>query len=86
MLILAIRGFIIVMGFAAAAAGAAFAYGLTQNPQPQSSGLASFAALIGVSDVPAFVRVAYIHNAGYLGGLVGIVAAAMLLWRKVGCS
>ena len=83
MLVLAIRGFIIVMGFAAAAAGAAFAYGLTQNPQPQTSGLASLAAAIGVSDAPAFVRVAYIHNAGYLGGLLGIVTAAMLLRRKV---
>ena len=82
MFALAVRGFAIVVGFAFGAAVIAFAYGLTQNPLPETSGLANFADSIGVSDVPAFVRVAYIHNAGYLGGLFGIVAAATLLWRK----
>jgi hypothetical protein len=36
---------------------------------------------LGVSDVPAFVRVAYIHNASYLGGLAGLVAAIIDLRR-----
>jgi hypothetical protein len=26
-------------------------------------------------DLPSFVRVAYIHNAGYLGGLIGLILA-----------
>jgi hypothetical protein len=37
----------------------------------------------GVRDLPAFVNVAYIHNAGYLGALVGLIAAlGYLKWKK----
>jgi hypothetical protein len=36
---------------------------------------------LGVTDVPAFVRVAYIHNAGYIGGLLGLVLAIIYLQR-----
>lgn len=76
------RGFAIVVGFAFVAAVAAFMYGLRRDIQSENSGLAAFAVDLGVSDVPAFVRVAYIHNAGYLGGLLGLIAAALLLARK----
>lgn len=39
---------------------------------------------LGVEDVEAFARVGYIHNAGYLGGLVGLMAAVawLVLARK----
>lgn len=37
---------------------------------------------LGVTDVPAFVRVAYIHNAGYVGGLVGLIVAIIFLTRS----
>ena len=77
------RGFAIVIGTAFAAAVTAFLYGLRQDIQSGNSGPAAFAVALGVSAVSAFVRVAYIHNAGYLGGLLGIVTAAILLWRKV---
>ena len=33
----------------------------------------SLCETLGVVDVPAFVRVAYIHNAGYLGGFAGLL-------------
>jgi hypothetical protein len=36
---------------------------------------------LGVTDVPSFVRVAYIHNAGYIGGLIGLVVAIVFLHR-----
>ena len=36
---------------------------------------------LGVKDVPAFVTVGYIHNAGYIGGLTGLVAALVHLVR-----
>ena len=36
-----------------------------------------------VRDAVAFVRVAYIHNASYLGGLIGLIAALVWLFRKV---
>ena len=32
-----------------------------------------------ILDLPSFVRVAYIHNASYLGGLIGLVAAIIYL-------
>lgn len=32
-----------------------------------------------ISDVPAFVQVAYIHNASYLGGLVGFLLSLWLI-------
>jgi hypothetical protein len=36
---------------------------------------------LSISDLPSFVRVAYIHNGGYLGGLLGLVAAIVYVWR-----
>jgi hypothetical protein len=38
----------------------------------------------GIVDVPAFVHVGLIHNSSYLGGLVGLVTAIVMLmrWRK----
>jgi hypothetical protein len=35
-----------------------------------------------ISDVPAFVKVGYIHNASYLGGLVGLIIASIRIVRK----
>ena len=37
---------------------------------------------LGITDIPAFVRVAYIHNASYLGGLAGLVVAICFLLRQ----
>jgi hypothetical protein len=36
-----------------------------------------------IKDLPAFVRVAYIHNASYLGGLTGLVVAVVWLRYQV---
>jgi hypothetical protein len=33
-------------------------------------------------DLPSFVRVAYIHNASYLGGLIGLVTAIIYLRKQ----
>jgi sensor histidine kinase YesM len=41
-------------------------------------------AELGVSDVPGFVRVAWIHNAGYLGALLGLIGALLWIHRKSG--
>jgi len=34
---------------------------------------------LGVTDIPAFVRVAYIHNSSYIGGLIGLIVAIIFL-------
>ena len=39
-------------------------------------------SILGVTDIPAFVRVAYIHNAGYIGGFIGLVVAVLFLLRQ----
>ena len=36
---------------------------------------------LGVTDIPNFVRVAYIHNAGYIGGGIGLIVAIIYLLR-----
>jgi hypothetical protein len=41
-------------------------------------------AELGVSDVSGFVRVAWIHNAGYLGALLGLIGALLWIHRKSG--
>ena len=46
---------------------------------PDYSEWAPLASLLQVSDVRSFVCVAYIHNAGYLGGLTGLVIALLIL-------
>ena len=46
-------------------------------------GWQDYAVMNGVRDLPAFVNVAYIHNAGYLGALVGLIGAVgYLKWKK----
>jgi hypothetical protein len=40
------------------------------------------AETLGILDVPSFVRVAYIHNASYLGGLIGLIAAIIYVRRR----
>ena len=38
---------------------------------------------LGVVDLPQFVRVAYIHNAGYAGALLGLIAAILFIRRTI---
>ena len=42
----------------------------------------SMASKLGIVNLPSFVRVAYIHNAGYLGGLIGLVSAIFHLRNR----
>jgi hypothetical protein len=52
-----------------------FAYGLWRGPDADYSSWAGVLARFGIQDTWSFVRVAYIHNASYLGGAVGLIAA-----------
>ena len=78
-----LHGFLIMLGFAFAAACAGYECGLRFDPKREWSGIDSYAEEIGVQNIPAFVRIAYIHNAGYLGGLAGLLVALILLKRKL---
>jgi len=74
---LATWSFAVMLGCALTAGLGAYAYGLTQQPDPETSALADFAVVCGATDIVAFVRVAYIHNASYLGGLIGLTVAVV---------
>jgi len=80
---LVVHGFIIMLGCAFLAGLIGYSCGAFRDISPANSGLADYAESIGVKDIPAFVRVAYIHNAGYLGGLIGLIVAIVNLRRKV---
>ncbi len=70
--------------FVAAVLGGAIGYelGCLRGPDADYSSWQYFASRYGVQDLPNFVRVAYIHNASYLGGFVGLVIALLRLRRQ----
>jgi hypothetical protein len=80
---LSLSGFAIILGATLVFCALGFAYGLTQRPSPDNSAIAAFGLSLDVEDVQAFSRVAYIHNAGYLGALVGTLTAVFVPRRKV---
>lgn len=61
--------------FVIAAMGTLFGYLLGRMHGVDYSGWQPITYQLGVTDIPRFVRVAYIHNASYAGGLVGLVIA-----------
>lgn len=75
-----LRGFLIVFAFSFATSIVGYALGRVHGSD--YSVWKSAASALGVVDPPSFVRVAYIHNASYLGGWLGLVAAILYL-RKL---
>ena len=80
-----VRGFSII--FASAVAAAIVGYLASLLHGPDYSAWEDFASTRGVLDLPGFVRVAYLHNASYLGGAVGLTAAILYLQKlkRVSC-
>ena len=76
-----LRGFAIILTGALSAALVGFLWGLRLGPDSDLSAWQSFVTTRGVVDLPNFVRVAYIHNASYLGGLIGLIVALLYLRR-----
>ncbi|WAC21301.1 hypothetical protein OVA24_07875 [Luteolibacter sp. SL250] len=72
------QGFLLV--FAAAAAAGAFGWLLGLIQDGTGARWVEMCAELGVEDVRAFTHVGYIHNAGYMGGLIGLVVA--ILWMR----
>jgi hypothetical protein len=76
-----LRGFAIIVACALIAAVVGFGVGILHGADANFSAWQGFAARLGVMDLRSFVRVAYIHNASYLGGFVGLVIAIIRLRR-----
>ncbi len=68
-----LTGFGIIIGTAVFAGGIGWLYGNWRANDPGD--WENFGRHFHLDDIPAFIRVGCIHNASYLGGLVGLVAA-----------
>lgn len=79
-----VRGFQIVFVCALAASMAGYALGVLHGTD--YTGWKNLAARLRIVDLRGFVRVAYIHNASYLGGLAGLVVAIFYLLRRKSSS
>ena len=76
-----LRGFGIILACALLASLLGFGLGLLRGPNANYSAWQEFVETRGIVDLPGFVRVAYIHNASYLGGLIGLILALFDLRR-----
>jgi hypothetical protein len=72
-------GFAIVFAAAILAGGLGYLYGLWRGPAADYALWTPTLDELEIVDRWAFLRVAFIHNAGYLGGLAGLLAALMLV-------
>ena len=78
-----LRAFLIVLAFALASSIVGYVLGIAHDSD--YSAWEDLTPSLGIVDLPGFVRVAYIHNASYLGGLVGLIAAIFYL-KKLKCA
>jgi hypothetical protein len=74
-----LRGFLIIFAAALVASLIGFVLGVFHNTD--YSAWEEFESELHITDMPNFVRVAYIHNAGYLGGLIGLILAIMYMQK-----
>jgi hypothetical protein len=77
---LSFRGFLIIFAFAFGGSVIGGILGASHG-QDYSAWL-GIASTFGIIDLPGFVRVAYIHNATYLGGFIGLIAALFYVQRR----
>lgn len=78
-----VRGFWFIAVGAVLGTASGWCFGLVTTIDMDHSGIADFAASIGVQNFVGFTRVAYIHNGTYLGGLAGLVAAGVSVCRNL---
>lgn len=72
-------GFLCVFAFGFGSALMAYGYGLWRGPDADYSWWMWAIQQYEIKDHWAFVRVAYIHNASYCGGLIGLIVALLML-------
>lgn len=74
-------GFAIVFLTSMLAAGGGWLWGLWRSRTGYDSGWIDLMASLGVADKVAFMKVCYIHNASYIGGICGTILAILFLAR-----
>ena len=73
------KGFAIVFACGLMAGGLGYLYGVWRGPDADYSAWSGVANRLDISDIWPFVRVAYIHNASYIGGVIGLLLALILI-------
>jgi len=79
-------GFAITLIFAFSGSLSGCLLGLQRRANPDFSNWESYIVSLGIQDPAAFVHVGYIHNAGYIGGLLGLIVAIAWLMRRRSAS
>jgi hypothetical protein len=74
---LILTGSLMIFASALTAATVGYFYGLFYDFNNVSAEWLDTAEVLRIQDVPSFVRVANIHLASYLGGLIGLIAASI---------
>ncbi len=77
-------GFVCVLVCGLLAGLLGYAYGLWRGPRADYSSWAVVLRQYNITDGWSFVRVAYIHNASYLGAAIGLIVALMATGRRRG--
>lgn len=78
------KGVLLMIGTALVFALTAYLLAPTRLDDPRVLNWEAFMASYGVTDYLSFIRVAYIHNASYLGGLIGLIVSLIWLRRTRG--
>jgi hypothetical protein len=76
-----IRAFAIMLTITPICGSLGALLGFVEGQTSDLSGWKSFQTLLGVEDLPSFVIVAQLHNAGYLGALLGLLLAVWYVRR-----
>lgn len=74
-----LNGFFIVFACCIISGAIGYTYGAWRGPDADYSDWAPFVKVFQITDTWAFVRVAYIHNASYLGGVLGFIIALFVV-------
>jgi hypothetical protein len=77
-----LKSFAIVFASGLLAGFGGYFYGIFRGPDADYSAWLPFVQRFQITDTWAFARVAYIHNASYLGGLVGFIIALIAIRPK----
>lgn len=75
----AITGFAIVFGMSLLAAVCGFGWGIWREGTGHGGGWLGWMRSLGVENTADFMKVAYIHNSSYIGGVIGTIAGCVYM-------
>ena len=79
-----VRGIVIMFTVAFLGSTTGCVLGALRRNDPRLGSWRDYQQALGIEDMKSFIQVAYIHNASYIGGLIGLVVALVYISRAVG--